>query len=287
NGTEGDPPATYYCDFGDGGNANAKDPIYQYQNAGIYNVSLIVTDIDGDSDQRIRINYIIVNAPSQANTPPNITLLNASATIDISVSDTSATLAFKVTDAEQAIGYYFVGNATYVWDNGTWTDDTAVYVSLYGLPVGTYAFGIYVNDTLDGSDSLAITINVNNEPPFVNFTWQPPDPLVGEAVMFQDLSSDTSGNIVAWYWDFGDGSVSRDQNPIHVYTSAGNYIVRLTVTDEYGANGTHEMAISISAEPPPPPQEEIPGYSLSFLVLFMAISILSLVLFKFRRFLKN
>ena len=45
---------------------------------------------------------------------------------------------------------------------------------------------------------------------------------------FTDLSS---GTIVSWLWDFGDGTTSTQQWPQHVYTQPGNYTVKLTVTD--------------------------------------------------------
>lgn len=35
----------------------------------------------------------------------------------------------------------------------------------------------------------------------------------------------------SFYWQFGDGNTSTDQNPSHTYTQAGNYTVRLTVDD--------------------------------------------------------
>lgn len=50
-------------------------------------------------------------------------------------------------------------------------------------------------------------------------------------------SSDPDGTIVGYNWDFGDGGSSTAANPNHVYTSAGTYIVKLTVTDNGGATG--------------------------------------------------
>ncbi|KYK23441.1 hypothetical protein AYK24_07575 [Thermoplasmatales archaeon SG8-52-4] len=34
-----------------------------------------------------------------------------------------------------------------------------------------------------------------------------------------------------WFWDFGDGNTSEEQNPTHTYELTGNYTVNLTVTD--------------------------------------------------------
>ncbi|MBN2519400.1 MAG: amidase domain-containing protein [Bacteroidales bacterium] len=44
-------------------------------------------------------------------------------------------------------------------------------------------------------------------------------------VKFRDLST---GNPTSWYWDFGDGNYSTEQNPTHTY-SDGIYTVSLTV----------------------------------------------------------
>ena len=52
------------------------------------------------------------------------------------------------------------------------------------------------------------------------------------AVHFTDGSTDPDGHIVAWSWDFGDGTTSTEQNPMHTYAAAGSYKVTLQVTDD-------------------------------------------------------
>jgi PKD repeat protein len=47
--------------------------------------------------------------------------------------------------------------------------------------------------------------------------------------------SDTStGTIESWEWDFGDGTTSDLQNPLHTYTSDGEFVVCLTIFDDWG-----------------------------------------------------
>lgn len=53
----------------------------------------------------------------------------------------------------------------------------------------------------------------------------------GGEVVFTDTSTDPDSSITLWSWDFGDGNVSTDQNPVHRYASNGDYTVSLTVTD--------------------------------------------------------
>jgi hypothetical protein len=57
-------------------------------------------------------------------------------------------------------------------------------------------------------------------------------------VAFKDLSV---GQITAWKWDFGDGTTSTEQNPIHQYANPrpgreGNYTVILDVTGPAGTS---------------------------------------------------
>jgi len=56
----------------------------------------------------------------------------------------------------------------------------------------------------------------------------------GQEIYFTDESYSFGENIISWSWDFGDGNTSNEQNPSHVYSSSGNYIVTLTVTTESG-----------------------------------------------------
>ncbi len=70
------------------------------------------------------------------------------------------------------------------------------------------------------------------EPPVANFTANITYGLPSLAVQFTDLST---GVIDSWEWDFGDENTSTLQNPIHTYTSSGNYNVSLTVTNAGGS----------------------------------------------------
>jgi hypothetical protein len=45
-------------------------------------------------------------------------------------------------------------------------------------------------------------------------------------VAFQDQSI---GKITSWKWEFGDGTTSSDQHPVHAYTKPGRYIVTLNI----------------------------------------------------------
>ncbi len=69
----------------------------------------------------------------------------------------------------------------------------------------------------------------------------------GESVRFQSLSE---GDIVRYLWDFGDGSQSVEENPVHSYASEGTYTVRLHLITSSGAQGiaTKNNYLTISEE---------------------------------------
>jgi len=64
-------------------------------------------------------------------------------------------------------------------------------------------------------------------------------------VQYFDQSA-SENEILSWYWDFGDGMISFEQNPIHIYEESGFYTVFLSVTDIEGSNSvTHQNYIHI------------------------------------------
>jgi PKD repeat protein len=70
------------------------------------------------------------------------------------------------------------------------------------------------------------------------------------AVAFgSDGSGDPDGTIVAYYWNFGDGTTSTDPNPAHTYTAPGRYTATLTVTDSQGLKASQSVAVTVDPNP--------------------------------------
>lgn len=66
-------------------------------------------------------------------------------------------------------------------------------------------------------------------------------------VTFTNLST---GDIDSRLWNFGDGSTSTLENPVHTYTADGEYTVSLTATNEYGSRTETKTAYINCHEPP-------------------------------------
>lgn len=142
-----------------------------------------------------------------------------------------------------------INQATELLDfgDGSPASSTANAVHTYTSP-GIYTANLTVTNDVS-SDSMLKTITViKATTPVADFTSNRtagPRPL---SVAFTDTST---GLPVSWAWDFGDGSKSAAQNPVHEYSSDGVYSVRLTIANSKGLNSTQKINyITVSTQPP-------------------------------------
>ena len=71
-----------------------------------------------------------------------------------------------------------------------------------------------------------------------------------EPVLFRDNST-SFGDIVQWFWDFGDGTIATVQNPgMHTYPAPGNYTVSLNITGNDGCiSDTFRLQVVAGSKP--------------------------------------
>ena len=67
-------------------------------------------------------------------------------------------------------------------------------------------------------------------------------------VQFTASVEEEEGGPWTFAWDFGDGSKSTEQNPVHTYDKVGEYTATLTVTDQKGNKGTDEIDIFVETD---------------------------------------
>ncbi|MFZ6050886.1 PKD domain-containing protein [Halocola ammonii] len=56
-----------------------------------------------------------------------------------------------------------------------------------------------------------------------------------------------SNNATSYFWDFGDGNSSTDENPDHQYTEPGAYTITLTAENQWGCNDTFSITEAVTA----------------------------------------
>jgi PKD repeat protein len=78
-----------------------------------------------------------------------------------------------------------------------------------------------------------------------SFTFTPVSPLENQTVLF-DASAST-GSIVSYDWDFGDGGRGSGRNAQHAYSTAGTYVVRLTISDDFGRSEQTSQSVTVGA----------------------------------------
>jgi gliding motility-associated-like protein len=86
------------------------------------------------------------------------------------------------------------------------------------------------------------------ERPNAAFTSDLPVTRTGIPIQFFDRSTSRDGQIVAWEWRFGDGTVLRDTNPVHKFIAEGNQSVTLIVTTDGGCTDTTGLEVVITNE---------------------------------------
>ena len=119
-----------------------------------------------------------------------------------------------------------------------------------------------------GAENSTETIIVINRPPKGSCEFNPRMPETNELIAFDATSSedpDVDGYIEEYMWDFGDGKTGRGRIVNHNYSQADKYDVKLTVTDDKGAEGLFNLTVYVK----PPPYNW--GKIGVFLVIFGAI----------------
>jgi len=77
--------------------------------------------------------------------------------------------------------------------------------------------------------------------PEAHFRTDPDEPEVGQEVLF----TNDSHNANRFEWDFGDGYVSSEEDPVHYYTATGTFEVVLTAFSRSGISDVATMTIKI------------------------------------------
>jgi len=223
-------PTSRKWNFGDGTHSTAENPVHTYDKAGLYSVTLTVSNEKG-SNTLTKTDYIIVsnvlNGPT-ANFSAPLTSGKAPLTVEFSGQGKGSQTSWK---------WYF-------GDGNNSTEKNPVYTyNKSGLyTVRLTASNEKGSNTLTKTGYIAVSTVLNT--PVSRFSASPAS---GKAPLTVSFTDQSTGSPTSWKWYFGDGSNSTEKNPVHTYNESGLYSVSLTVSNANGTNGlTRTGCVAVS-----------------------------------------
>ncbi len=201
-------PTDWYWDFGDGTTSGEQNPSHTYTLNGLWTVTLHVGNAFGDASTQQTVGV---------GTNPHAGFT----TSDNRVMDAGGTVHFIDTSTGHPDRWF--------WDFGDFTTSTDQNPIHRFMTAGIFAVKLiatYGAGTDTEVKSRYITVY-----PVAQMGVDLSDGAAPMTVHFTDRSY---GSPSSRLWDFGDGSTSIEQNPIHTYPFGGTYMVTLTVE---GVNG--------------------------------------------------
>ncbi len=243
-------------DLGDGTTLTGPSGRHAYGAPGTYDVTLRVRDDSGVANGAGTDGFqVVVNAPPVAAAGPDR---------HVAIGEVITFDAGASTDPDGAL-------VDYRWDFGDGAQGDGQVVEYAYRGSGTYPVTLTVRDnsgTATSTDSDQLTVLVN-EPPVAEAGE---DQLVTSSeVSFDGTGTrDPDGAIASYEWDFGDGASGTGATPVHVYQKPGDYLVRLTVTDDsetVRSSASDSLRVTVNAAPiadAGPDLVGAPGQELAF-----------------------
>lgn len=220
---------SWQWDFGDGGADVGPNPVHAYIQYGTFTVRQIATNACG-ADTVLAVDLITVVPPAPV--------------ADFSATPTAGCAPLVVAFSDESTGT----PTAWTWDFGDGgTSNLQDPSHEYAAP-GAYAVTLIAANA-GGADTLSVAASVTVlDGPVAAFSASDSSGTAPLGVTFTDLSTGAD----SWAWDFGDGGSSTQQHPVHTYTAAGVYTVRLIAGSACGADTlTAGDLIAVDAVPIP------------------------------------
>jgi PKD repeat protein len=209
-------------DFGDGSGSDEQNPSHIFPAPGPYEVRLTVTlDQGGVTVDRSATRMLVIGEALRA---------------EFSWSPGVGTPGGEVRFSDASVGSPW----RWEWSFGDGAESDQPSPVHVFAELGEYLVTLAVTGA--GTTSSVAHVVVVAEGFWVDFQWTPDPPRAGELVHFTDLSS---GGVTGWLWWFGDGDISEEANPTHIYADPGVYAVMLTVVDDTGHDYRLERPLAV------------------------------------------
>jgi gliding motility-associated-like protein len=229
---------SYVWDFGDGSpqqTTPSSNIQHTYVSVGVYKVMLVA--IDSTTCNIADTAYLTIKAG------------NNKANLDFIANKLlpCTNLGYSFTNTSTAPGVF--GPQSFTWDFG---DGTPVsppqgknppITHTYASP-GTYQVKLILNDSTfcNSPDDTVKTIRLS---PQVTAGFTTP---AAGCVPYNAAFTNTSLGGLSFIWNFGDGTSSTDENPVHLYPNIGNYTVKLYAIDSTSCNKIDSTTAIVSVK---------------------------------------
>jgi gliding motility-associated-like protein len=217
--------------FGDGSSSNLRNPSKVYNNAGNYNVTLLVVDQNGCSNSITKPNYVVVQAKPTANFSAPV----------------RSACAPPLT-----VNYYNNSTPTsglaYQWSFGDGATSALQAPSHTYNTLGSFDVKLKITTSLGCSDSITKPAYVMIQDIVANFSANNTTGCAPFTVNFSNTTLPPPNNAT---WNFGDGTTSTQINPTKTYTTPGTYTVKLTAANSSSCSDSVIKTAYIVVNPSP------------------------------------
>ena len=222
--------ASYLWNFGDNSTSTLESPVHTYKKLGQYDVTLTVKNTSGCTATLIKENFVTI-------LPPKIT----------SIRNLPLKGCVPATARPVAVIANSVSGSKYLWDFGDGTTSTNSTPSHIYTRAGYFNIKLTITTPLGCTDTLTVVKGAEvGIKPTAQFSADHLDICATTSVNFIDTSTGPEPN--NWLWQFGDGGTSTEQNPGHIYNSAGKFSVTL-IASNYGCSDTLKKTRYINVRP--------------------------------------
>ncbi|MFY7884500.1 MAG: PKD domain-containing protein, partial [Dolichospermum sp.] len=218
----------YLWNFGDGFTSNAISPTKSYTAAGNYTVKLVVTNASGCKDSTTQLIAVLEKPTANFSTT--------------ATNDCYSSLVVGFTNTSSGVGN------SYTWNFGTSTTDTSntVNPTKTYITTGTYSITLFATGLNGCKDTISKTITLS-EKAIASFNINNPSQCVNNNNF--TFTNTSTGTVLSYFWDFGDGFTSTATNPTKSFTNTGTYTVTLIATHTSGCKDTTSKTVTLLTVP--------------------------------------